>query len=61
MPDARLSFLVVKQNGVSGLMWLTALPDRDQAAAIIEVLSIERARAAPPRKASDRLAGADWP
>jgi hypothetical protein len=39
----RLGFLVVKENGVSGLMWLAALPDRDQAAAILDLLGIKSA------------------
>jgi hypothetical protein len=40
---ARLSLLVLKENSCSGLMWVAALPDRDQAAAILDVLGIKSA------------------
>jgi hypothetical protein len=40
---ARLGFFVVKENGVSGLLWVAALPDRDQAAAILDLLGIASA------------------
>ena len=40
---AHLGFFVVKENGLSGLFWLKALPDRDQAAAILDLLGIKSA------------------
>jgi hypothetical protein len=40
---ARFGFLVLKQNSCSGLMWVAALPDRNQASAILDVLGIKSA------------------
>jgi hypothetical protein len=40
---ACLGFLVLKQNSCSGLMWVAALPDRGQAAAILDLLGIDSA------------------
>jgi hypothetical protein len=52
---ARLGFFVVKENGVSGLMCLKALPDRDQATAILDLLGIKSAWRAPAPKTVARI------
>ena len=54
---ARLGFFVVKENGVSGIMWLRALPDRDQAAAILDLLGIASAWRGPAPKMAARIGG----
>ena len=51
---ARLRFLVLKQNSCSGLMWVAALPDRNQAAAILDLLGIASAWRGPAPKTAAR-------
>ncbi len=51
---ARLGFFVVRENGLSGLFWLKALPDRDQAAAILDALGIKSAWRGPAPKTAAR-------
>lgn len=53
----KLGFFVVKENGVSGLFWLEALPDRDQAAAIVDLLGIKLAWRGPSPKARAHIGG----
>lgn len=54
---AHLGFFVVKENAVSGLMWLEALPDRDQAAGILVLLRIKSAWRRPAPKMAARTGG----
>lgn len=54
---ARLGLFVVKENGVSGIMWLRALPDRDQAATILDLLGIKPAWRGPAPKMAARTDG----
>ena len=51
---ARLGLFVVRENGLSGIIWLKALPDRDQAAAILDVLGIKSAWRGPAPKMAAR-------
>jgi hypothetical protein len=52
---ARLGFFVVKQNSCSGLLWVAALPDRGQAAAILDLLGIASAWRGHAPKAPARI------
>ena len=53
----RGSAFSLEQNSCSGLMWVAALPDRDQAAAILDLLGIASAWRGPAPKTLARTGG----